>query len=129
MAPTLCSSFSLGFRTQVINDICLQPAQRIKLALLRDVVAVATPRRDPSGADAAAPVDVVEMSLLALTGAYTDNTQLLNYAVPSLPATATMSWPTPTPRPSKAITSARPTTTTSYPTKQSRWGAMVPSSI
>lgn len=105
MAPTLCSSFSPGFRTQVINDIYLQPAQCIKLALLRDVVTVATPHCDPSEADAVAPVDVVEMSLLALTGAYTDNTQLLNYAVPSLPTT-TMGWPTPTPRPSKAIISA-----------------------
>lgn len=74
-----------GFRSQVVNDVYLKPGQRTKLTLtlVRDVVAVGTRRRDRSGADALAPVDVIEMSQLALTGAYTDNTQLLNYAVPS----------------------------------------------
>ncbi len=74
-----------GFRSQVINDIYLKPGQsvQLKLTLVRDLVVVGTRRRDRTGADAVAPVDVVDMRQLALTGAYTDNTQLLNYAVPS----------------------------------------------
>ena len=74
-----------GFRTQVINDIFLQPGQNIKLtlSLVPDLVAVGTRRRDRSGDDALASVDVIDMRQLILTGAYTDNTQLLKYEVPS----------------------------------------------
>ncbi|MDQ2792907.1 MAG: TonB-dependent receptor plug domain-containing protein [Bacteroidota bacterium] len=55
----------------------------LSLTLAPDVVAVGTRRLDRSGSDAIAPVDVIEMRQPALTGAYTDNTQLLNYVVPS----------------------------------------------
>jgi iron complex outermembrane receptor protein len=74
-----------GFRTQAINDLYLKPGQTISLALSLnpDLVAVGTRRRDRNEQDAIAPVDVINLQQLALTGAYTDNTQLLNYVVPS----------------------------------------------
>ena len=74
-----------GFRSQVINDVFLKPGQptSLTLTLVPDVVAVGTRRADRSAQDAVAPVDIIDLRSLALTGAYTDNTQLLNYVVPS----------------------------------------------
>ena len=74
-----------GFRSQVINDVFLKAGQPATLTftLVPDVVAVGTRRADRSVQDAVAPVDIIDQRSLALTGAYTDNTQLLNYVVPS----------------------------------------------
>ena len=47
----------------------------LALALAADVVAVGTRRTDRTAADAVAPVDVVDLRELALTGPRTDNTQ------------------------------------------------------
>ena len=55
----------------------------LALALVADVVAVGTRRTDHTAADAVAPVDVVDLRELALTGPRTDNTHMLNYVVPS----------------------------------------------
>jgi len=74
-----------GFRSQVISNVFLKAGQPVSLALtmLPDVVAVGTRRADRNSADAVAPVDVIDMRELALTAPRTDNTQLLNYMVPS----------------------------------------------
>ena len=74
-----------GFRSQLINNVFLKARQPVNLtiSLVPDVVAVGTRRADRTAADAVAPVDVVDMRDLTLTGPRTDNTQLLNYVVPS----------------------------------------------
>ncbi len=74
-----------GFRSQIVNNIYLKAGQPVNLTfnLLPDVVAVGTRRADRSEQDAIAPVDVIDMRSLALTGPYTGNIQLLNYVVPS----------------------------------------------
>ena len=74
-----------GFRGQLVSHIFLKAGRPLTLTLplVRDVVAVGTRRTDRSAATALAPVDVVDMRALALTAPRTDNTQLLNYAVPS----------------------------------------------
>ncbi|MBH8560467.1 TonB-dependent receptor [Hymenobacter negativus] len=74
-----------GFRSQVINNVFLksgQPAE-FQFNLVPDLVGVGTRRADRSEQDAVAPVDVIDMHDLATTGAYVDNTRLLNYVVPS----------------------------------------------
>lgn len=74
-----------GFRSQVINNVFLKPGQSTSLAivLVPDAVAVGTRRADRSAQDAAAPVDVIDMRSLALTGPRNGNTLLLKYIVPS----------------------------------------------
>ena len=74
-----------GFRPQVIHSLFLTPAAAttLTLVLLADVVAVGTRRADRTALESVAPVDVVDMRYLALTAPRTDNTQLLNYVVPS----------------------------------------------
>ncbi|HEX8658839.1 MAG TPA: TonB-dependent receptor, partial [Hymenobacter sp.] len=74
-----------GFRPQVIHSLFLTPdaATTLTLVLLADVVAVGTRRADRTALESVAPVDVVDMRNLALTAPRVDNTQLLNYVVPS----------------------------------------------
>ena len=74
-----------GFRSQIVNSVFLKAGQPVNLTfnLLPDVVVVGTRRADRSEQDAVAPVDVIDMRSLVLTGPYTSNTQLLNYMVPS----------------------------------------------
>ncbi|MDO7851015.1 TonB-dependent receptor [Hymenobacter convexus] len=74
-----------GFRSQVINNVFLKaevPAN-FTFELTADVVAVGTRRLDRTALESVAPVDVIDMRELALTAPRTDNTQLLNYVVPS----------------------------------------------
>ncbi|MBJ6107749.1 TonB-dependent receptor [Hymenobacter sp. BT523] len=74
-----------GFRAQVINNVFLKadaPAN-FALVLTPDVVAVGTRRLDRTALESVAPVDVIDMRELALAAPRVDNTQLLNYAVPS----------------------------------------------
>jgi iron complex outermembrane receptor protein len=74
-----------GFRPQVISNIFLAPGKTLSFdfMLVPDVVAVGTRRVDRTALAAVAPVDVVNMRDLVLTAPRTDNTQLLNYVVPS----------------------------------------------
>ncbi|MBF9142837.1 TonB-dependent receptor [Hymenobacter properus] len=74
-----------GYRSQVINNVFLKgetPAN-FALELVLNVVAVGTRRLDRTALESVAPVDVIDMRELALTAPRTDNTQLLNYVVPS----------------------------------------------
>jgi len=74
-----------GFRPQVLNNVFLKGTEpmQLNLALLPDVVAVGTRRADRTALESVAPVDVVDMRELSVWAPRTDNTQLLNYAVPS----------------------------------------------
>jgi iron complex outermembrane receptor protein len=78
-----------GFRAQVINNLFLQADKPVSLsfALVPDLVGVGTRRTDRSAADAAAPVDVIDMRELTLTAPRTDIGQILNYVVPSFNST------------------------------------------
>lgn len=74
-----------GFRSQVLNNVFLTAATpaNFTLVLTPDVVAVGTRRLDRTALESVAPVDVLDMRELALTAPRVDNTQLLNYVVPS----------------------------------------------
>ncbi|MBF9221499.1 TonB-dependent receptor [Hymenobacter ruricola] len=74
-----------GFRPQVINNVFLSvdKPSTLKLTLVADVVAVGTRRVDRTALESVAPVDVIDMRELALLAPRVDNTQLLNYVVPS----------------------------------------------
>ncbi|SHJ12557.1 iron complex outermembrane recepter protein [Hymenobacter daecheongensis DSM 21074] len=83
--PYVLQITQAGFRSQVVSNMFLKAGQPVNLnfALVPDVVAVGTRRADRTEQDAVAPVDVIDMRELALTAPRTDNTQLLNYVVPS----------------------------------------------
>ncbi|WP_201983666.1 TonB-dependent receptor [Hymenobacter rubidus] len=78
-----------GFRPRVTTNLFLSANKTITIdfVLVPDVVAVGTRRADRSAADALSPVDVVDMSELALTAPGTDIGQILNYVVPSFNST------------------------------------------
>ena len=74
-----------GYRPRVTANLFVSAGKPVSInyTLVADVVAVGTRRADRSANDALAPVDVVDMRELALSAPRTDNTQLLNYVVPS----------------------------------------------
>ena len=78
-----------GFRPRVTTNLFVTAEKPITIdyVLVPDVVAVGTRRADRTAADAIAPVDVIDMRELTLTGPRTDIGQLLNYVVPSFNST------------------------------------------